>query len=114
MTLEDMGLYSASPGLTIEIVGTDVNSMILEKARRGVYSARAVRNVEGRLLERYFRREGKMFHLTDERKRRVTFEFGNLTQVPMPSTGPQDIIFCKNVAIYFRPDVTQKLMRGLR
>ena len=44
---------------------------------------------------------------------RVTFEFGNLTKTPMPSTGPQDIVFCKNVAIYFRPDVTRKLLEGL-
>jgi chemotaxis protein methyltransferase CheR len=32
----------------------------------------------------------------------------------MPSTGAQDVIFCKNVAIYFRSEVTQKLVRGLR
>ena len=31
----------------------------------------------------------------------------------MPSTGPQDIVFCKNVAIYFRADVTRKLLEGL-
>jgi chemotaxis protein methyltransferase CheR len=43
----------------------------------------------------------------------VKFEFGNLTQTPMPSTGPQDIIFCKNVTIYFRADVTRKLIKGI-
>ena len=51
--------------------------------------------------------------MNDEIKRRVKFEFGNLTQRAMPSTGPQDIIFCKNVAIYFRPEVTRKLLKGL-
>ena len=51
--------------------------------------------------------------LTEAIKRRVKFEFGNLTQTPMPSTGPQDIVFCKNVAIYFRADVTRKLVGGL-
>ena len=50
---------------------------------------------------------------SDAIKSRVTFEFGNLTQTPMPSTGPQDIVFCKNVAIYFSADVTRKLIEGL-
>lgn len=113
LTLADMGLYAPSSGWTIEIVGTDLNSTMLEKARSGVYTARAVRNVEGRLLERYFEHDGKAFHLSDEIRRRVTFEFGNLTQTPMPSSGQQDIVFCKNVAIYFRPEVTRKLVRGL-
>ena len=55
----------------------------------------------------------RRFALSDAIKKRVTFEFGNLTQTPMPSTGPQDIVFCKNVAIYFSADVTRKLIGGL-
>lgn len=113
LTLEDMGLYHTCPDWTIEIVGTDLNTKALEKARCGVYSTRAVRNVEGRLLEQYFRRDGNTFHLSDEIKSRVTFEFGNLTQTPMPTTGLQDVVLCKNVSIYFRSDVTRKLVRGL-
>ncbi|RPI53673.1 MAG: hypothetical protein EHM55_13145 [Acidobacteria bacterium] len=113
ITLEEMGAYKAYAGWKIEIIGTDLNTRALEKARRGVYSPRAVRNVEGRLLDMYFVRQGRNVALTDEIKRRVEFEFGNLTQTPMPSTGPQDIIFCKNVAIYFRTDVTRKLVTGL-
>ncbi len=113
LTLQDMGLYRAYPDWTIEILGTDLNTNVLEKARRAVYSSRAVRNVEGRLLQTYFKRDGERFQLTDEITSRVRFEVGNLTQTPMPSTGPQDIVFCKNVTIYFRSDVTRKLVRGL-
>jgi len=113
LTLEDMGLYRAHPGSTFEIIGTDLNSTVLEKARLGEYSARAVRNVEGRLLHRYFTRDGKGFQLNEEIRNRVKFEFGNLSRTSMPTTGPQDVIFCKNVAIYFRPDATEKLIRGL-
>jgi chemotaxis protein methyltransferase CheR len=112
LTLSEMGLYRN--GRTVEIIGTDLNSVAMERARQGTYSARAVRNVEGWLLDRYFIREGDAFTLVDDVKRRVTFEFGNLMQTPMPPTGPQDVIFCKNVAIYFRPGVVQKLIDGLR
>ena len=113
ITLDEMGLFQACPDWTFEIIGTDLNTKALENARRGVYSARALRNVEGVLLDDHFVRAGKMFALTEDIKKRVKFEFGNLTQTPMPSTGPQDIVFCKNVAIYFSADVTRKLMAGL-
>jgi chemotaxis protein methyltransferase CheR len=113
ITLDERGLFQAYPDWKIEIIGTDLNTKALEKARRGVYSARAVRNVEGVLLDDYFVRDGKTFALSAAIKNRVKFEFGNLTQTPMPSTGPQDIVFCKNVTIYFRADVTRKLIAGL-
>src|SRR6185503_16999919 len=113
LTLEDMGMYRTYPDWTIEIIGTDLNTKVLERARAGVYTARAMRNVEGRLRDLYFVSEGKTFSLADTIKTRVKFEFGNLTQTPMPSTGPQDVVFCKNVAIYFRADVTRKLIKGL-
>ena len=113
LALDEMGAHKRYPDWKIEIIGTDLNTRVLDKARRGVYSPRSVRNVEGRLLDLYFAPQGRNFALTDAIKRRVKFEFGNLTQTPMPSTGPQDIIFCKNVTIYFRTDVTRKLVNGL-
>ena len=113
--LSDMGLLSPSAAWTFEIVGTDVNTEVLETARRGVYSARALRNVEGDLLRRYFRPEGRRFSLSDEIKRAVRFEYANLTHVPMPrpSAPGQDIVLCKNVTIYFRPEMTRRLVGQL-
>jgi chemotaxis protein methyltransferase CheR len=112
ITLDEMGVFY-DPAWSIEIIGTDLNTKALEKARRGLYSARAVRNVEGVQLHDHFVREGKYFALNDAIKKRVKFEFGNLNQTPMPSTGRQDIVFCKNVTIYFREEVTRKLVAGL-
>jgi chemotaxis protein methyltransferase CheR len=112
ITLHEMGMFR-DPAWSIEIVGTDLNTEALEKARRGVYTARAVRNVEGVQLDDHFVRDGKYFALSEGIKQRVKFEFGNLTQKPMPSTGQQDIVFCKNVTIYFREEVTRKLVAGL-
>ena len=115
LTCWDMGLHLTHPDWTLEIVGTDVNTEALEAARRGLYSARALRNVEGRLLERYFRPEGRRFRLHDGITRSVRFETANLKQVPLPrpAAALQDIVFCKNVAIYFRPEMTRRLVRGL-
>jgi len=114
MTLDAMGIYRSQPDWLIEIVGTDLNTEALDRARRAVYTERAVRHVQGPLLDEYFVRDGRTFVLKDSIKARVTFEFGNLTRTPMPSTGPQDVVFCKNVAIYFRAEATRKLIEGLR
>ncbi|MEO5741689.1 MAG: CheR family methyltransferase [Vicinamibacterales bacterium] len=113
ITLDAMGMFHGRKDWNFEIIATDLNTKALETARRGVYTARAVRNVEGRLLDEYFVRDGKTFALSESIKSRVTFEFGNLMQTPMPSTGIQDVVFCKNVAIYFRADVTRKLVERL-
>jgi chemotaxis protein methyltransferase CheR len=115
LILSDMGLLSASAAWTFEIVGTDVNTEVLETARGGVYSARALRNVEGDLLRRYFRSDAGRFSLDDAIKRAVRFEYANLTHVPLPrplGTG-QDIVFCKNVTIYFQPEMTRRLVGQL-
>ena len=115
LTLWDMGFYAAGDEWTFEIVGTDLNTDVLEAARRAVYSPRAVRNVPGDVLLRHFSREGDRFCLNSEIKRRVRFDHGNLMRAPRPcpSTDLQDLVFCKNVAIYFRPELTRRLVRDL-
>jgi chemotaxis protein methyltransferase CheR len=109
-----MGAYLAYPECRFEIVGTDINTDMLAIASVGVYAPRALRNVSGSVLRRHFREENGQFVLDDEIRNRVQFEQGNLMQKPMPSSGVQDLVFCKNVAIYFQADVSRKLVQGLR
>jgi chemotaxis protein methyltransferase CheR len=113
MLIQDMDLAGSHPDWTIDIVGVDVNTEMLEAAERGVYSARAVRNVEGESLGRYFVPQGRHFQLQDGVKRAVTFEHGSVTEEPAFRSNRYDLILCKNVAIYFRPEVTRRLVRRL-
>jgi len=110
-----MGLYLARRDWTFEIVGTDVNTERLDAASRGVYAARALRNVEGDWLRRYFRPAGRHFRLNEDVRCSVRFQYGNLTEelAPRKSAEGQDIILCKNVAIYFRPQMRRRLVRRL-
>jgi len=112
LTLSEMGLYGAYPPGSFEIVGTDINTEALEAARRGVYSARALRNVDADQRRRYFRPVGADFGLNDDIRRLVRFEYGNLTRLPAQSPR-YDLVFCKNVAIYFRPERTRRLVQDL-
>ena len=115
LVLWNMGLQATYPDWTFDIVATDLNSDALSAAGRGVYSARSIRYVDGTWLHRYFESDGKQYRLNDEVKRSVRFSYSNLVQEPFPPTElrGQDVIFCKNVSIYFRPEVTRRLMHGL-
>ena len=115
LTLRDMGLHLTHPDWTFDILGTDLNTERLDVARRGVYGARAVRNVEGHWLRRFFEPSGDQFRLKDDIKTCVRFREGNLTSDRSTGAPPAgaDIIVCKNVAIYFRAEATRRLVERL-
>lgn len=113
ITLCEMGLPFSHREWQIEVVGTDVNTEVLERAREGVYGPRALRFVPEEIRARYFQRDGPRFRVTDEVRRLVRFEFGNLTDEPLPTPGEQDVVFCKHVVIYFRPETVERLVAGL-
>jgi chemotaxis protein methyltransferase CheR len=102
----------------ILILATDINRAALRAARQGIYGAWSFRGVEKRVQERYFRRDAnERYHISDDVKRMVTFDYLNLIEDPYPSlsnnTHGLDIILCRNVTIYFRPEVTQAVVRRL-
>jgi chemotaxis protein methyltransferase CheR len=113
LTLCDMGLPLTHRDWTCEIVGTDVNTEMIEAASRAMYPARAVRNVEADCLRRYFTPVGSQFQLGGDVTRLVRFEHGSLTRESPFEAGGCDVILCKNVAIYFRPEETRRLVRRL-
>jgi chemotaxis protein methyltransferase CheR len=90
------------PGLELEVIGTDLNSSVLETARKGVYREYSVRNMPKLYLEKYFIAEDGRFAVRDEVKKLVRFEPMNLYDaVRMRQMTDFDVIFCCNVLIYF-------------
>ena len=99
----------------ISILATDVNREALRKAQEGIYAAWSFRGVERRIQESYFSpMDNKLFALSDKIKKMVTFECLNLVSDPYPSltnrTNAMDIIFCRNVTIYFKAEVTRRVL----
>jgi chemotaxis protein methyltransferase CheR len=90
------------PGLEIEIVGTDINSSVVETARQGVYREYSVRSMPKQYLDRYFTVDNLRFTVSDQVRRLVRFENMNLfDHAKMRLMNNFDIIFCCNVLIYF-------------
>jgi len=107
----------------ITLLATDINERFLKKAAAGVYGEWSFRDPPVGLKERYFTRtpEGR-YALLPQVKQMVTFAPLNLAEDRLPSLATQtqaiDLIFCRNVLMYFTPaqahKVVEKLHRALR
>jgi len=85
----------------IEIVGTDICTQVLEKAKAGSYSQFEVqRGLPIQLLIKYFKQEGDVWRLSDDIRKMVTFRPFNLLE-NFVGLGTFDVIYCRNVLIYF-------------
>jgi chemotaxis protein methyltransferase CheR len=88
-------------GWRVEIVGTDLSQEVLEKSRSGIYSQFEVqRGLPIQLLVKYFAQIGEMWQLNADIRGMVQYRQLNLLQ-DFSSLGKFDVIFCRNVLIYF-------------
>lgn len=86
----------------VSILATDVNTEVLETARRGVYEEERVARMSPSRLQQYFIREPNgCVRIKPELQRLVTFRPINLLESNWGVRGPLDAIFCRNVMIYF-------------
>ncbi len=113
MILKEMG--AALDGWRIEIVATDLSPEVLEKSRSGLYSQFEVqRGLPIQLLVRHFTQVGAMWQLNANTRALVQFRQFNLLQDFSP-LGKFDIIFCRNVLIYFdqatKTDIFDRLVK---
>jgi len=97
----------------ITILATDINPASLKKARSGVYGEWSFRNAPDGIKAGYFKRAANGgYEIVPFIKKMVTFEYLNLADDIYPSllsnTNAMDIIFCRNVLMYFRPDLSKK------
>jgi chemotaxis protein methyltransferase CheR len=96
------------PGGKVAIRALDVNPTMLAKAARGVYSAWALRETPAASQRRWFKSVGREFLLEESIRAAVTFQKVNLAQdeggVGLWAPQTYDVIFCRNVLMYFTPD----------
>jgi chemotaxis protein methyltransferase CheR len=99
MTLKEMG--KATAGWRIDIVATDLSTEVLEKAKAGIYSQFEVqRGLPIQLLIKYFTQIGETWQITPDIRAMVQYRPLNLLG-DFSHLGPFDLVFCRNVLIYF-------------
>lgn len=104
-------------GTRVEITATDFSSAVLARARAGIYNQFEVqRGLPVQMLVKYFKPHADGFELLPDIRNRVTYQEINLLD-PFPSFWQFDIIFCRNVLIYFdvatKKDVIDRMARLL-
>jgi chemotaxis protein methyltransferase CheR len=100
----------------IRILGTDLDTNVLRTATAAAYPPDRLGNFAPGQVERHFTRQGSgseaRYVVRPELARMVTFRQLNLTQ-PLPMKGPVDVIFCRNVIIYFDKETQRQMFRRL-
>ncbi len=97
----------------IQILGTDFSSQVLERARSGKYQQIEVnRGLPAALLVKYFRRSGVDWQLSELVRSMARFETMDLRK-SMRALGPFDLVFCRNVLIYFDAGTRKDILKEL-
>ncbi len=98
-------------GGDVQITGTDINTTVVAAAREGVYRERSVRLVPPEVLRTCFESSAEgAWRVRRELRDRVDFRVQNLLVDPAPDGSPFDIIFCRNVMIYFDKPTQKRLV----
>jgi len=102
------------PGIKADVTASDISNGVLESAKRAVYGSYSVRNVPEPYLRKYFRLKGHSYELEPSVRNSVRFMNINfLDEKKMRTMCNFDVIFCRNVLIYFDDKAKQKVVSFL-
>lgn len=110
MTLTDSSLEPL--GYSFEVMGSDVSTHALERARKGVYPDRSLTNLSQDTINRWFEAAEGGHRPVARIRERCSFQYHNLIKEPYPLAymSGWDVIFCRNVTIYFRLESTKRVV----
>ncbi|MEC4091559.1 protein-glutamate O-methyltransferase CheR [Pseudoalteromonas rubra] len=94
----------------VKVLATDLDSNVLHKGQEGVYNSASVTGLDSEHLKKWFMcsSDGTQYKAKDVLRSRVFFKRLNLLE-PWPMKGPFDVIFCRNVLIYFDKETKDRL-----
>jgi chemotaxis protein methyltransferase CheR len=111
MSLKEMG--AALAGWRVDIVATDLSQEVLEKSKAGIYSQFEVqRGLPIQMLVKYFKQSGELWQINPELRSMVQHRQLNLLH-DFGQLGTFDVIFCRNVLIYFDQDTKINVLNRL-
>jgi chemotaxis protein methyltransferase CheR len=113
--------FAGQPKYRGQVIGSDISMQMLLRARQGIYQIEQVKLPEVEWLKRYFLKGVGAYQdccrVKDDLKKLVAFHHANLFEPEFPFAESVDVIFCRNVMIYFdqetQEDLVQRLSRKL-
>ena len=102
----------------VSIFATDINQKAINQAQEAIYQSESIKDIKYGLLEKYFIKENKLFKLIPKIKQMVNFSLYDMldkkTHAPPESVyGHFDMIFCRNLLIYFQPSYQEVIFNKL-
>jgi chemotaxis protein methyltransferase CheR len=111
MCLKELG--AALAGWRVEIIGTDLSQAVLEKSRAGIFSQFEVqRGLPIQLLVKHFTQVGELWQINPDIRAMVQYRQLNLLH-DFAQLGTFDVIFCRNVLIYFDQETKVRIFERL-
>ncbi len=106
-------LIGDAPNYSVKLLGTDISNTAIAQASSGKYNKFEIeRGLDRKFLQKYFTLFGDTWKIKDEIRAMVNFRKLNL-MLPFNALGKFDIIFCRNVAIYFTLEDRKKLFNKI-
>ncbi len=100
-------------GWQFEIIGTDIDTSVIEQAKKGEYSQFEVqRGLPIQMLMKYFEQKADRWALKQDIKSMVQYKHFNLL-TPMAMLGKFDVVFCRNVLIYFDRETKETVLKNM-
>ena len=100
-------------GWRVEIVGSDISQRVVQHARKGIYGKSSFRCTEERYQHRFFTPAEGGYRICDEVRELVTISHMNLFDANrLALLGKMDVIFCRNVIIYFDMDSKKRVIQS--
>ncbi len=107
----------SAPGFRFRVLATDISTEVLEKARLGIFKREVVKPVPAALQRTYFMRsrdrESDLVRVVPELRALIDFERLNLMDADFELPQAPEIIFCRNVIIYFDRPTQERLLQKL-
>ncbi len=111
-----MSFMESWPDITrydLQIIASDINTQVIDRAKKGIYTQIEVnRGLPILMLTKYFQQSGTHWIISSRLGEFITWKIVNLTQ-PLSVSGPFDLIFCRNVLIYFNMELKRQILERM-
>lgn len=103
----------------MRLLASDISTRVLDQCQKGVYRSDQMTNVPERIKSRYFKKKNisdsdyEYYEVREDLKKMILFKRINLNTPPFPMKGPLDVVFCRNVMIYFDKQTKARLLKDV-
>ena len=94
------------------LLGIDIDKCVIQRAKEGIFTKRSLQKLSEEIIQKYFIQRGDFYEVVNELKNAVNFKVVNvLDEETMKSLGKFDVIFSRNMLIYFDDNSKEKTIR---